>query len=39
MEVLNVVSEFCKSNKRHNPFKNNIPGPDWWAGFIRCHPQ
>ena len=38
-EVINVVSEFCQQNRRHNPFKNNIPGPDWWAGFCRRHPE
>ena len=32
MEVINVVSEFCQQNR-------NIPGPDWWAGFRRRHPE
>ena len=38
-EVVNVVTEFCKNSKRPNPFKNGVPGPDWWAGFVHHHPQ
>ena len=34
VEVINVVGEFCRQNRRHNPFKHNVPGPDWWAGFL-----
>ena len=32
-----VVAQFCKVSKRKNPFKNAIPGDDWWAGFLRRH--
>ena len=38
-DIINVVAEFCRYNKRHNPFKNDIPGPDWWADFMRRHPE
>ena len=28
VEVINVVGEFCRQNRRQNSFKHNVPGPD-----------
>ena len=38
-EVTSVIAEFFEYNKRPNPFKDNTPGPDWWSGFMKRHPQ
>ena len=38
-EVINVVSEYIKAQKKPNPFKDGIPGDTWWLGFLKRHPQ
>ena len=37
-DIKSVVAQFCQHSNRHNPFKNGIPGDDWWASFLRRHP-
>ena len=38
-EVMNVVGDYMKANKKANPFRDNIPGRAWWVGFLRRHPD
>ena len=38
-EVIKLVSDYCLSVKRQNPFHKDVPGKDWWRGFLRRHPQ
>lgn len=37
LETRNVVGEFCVSNNRPNPFKDGVPGRDWYQGFAKRH--
>ena len=37
-DVKGVVADFCRKLKRTNPFKQGVPGDDWWGGFMRRHP-
>ncbi|XP_054281231.1 uncharacterized protein LOC128998900 [Macrosteles quadrilineatus] len=39
-ELLEVVGEYVKHNKsihKSNPFKNGVPGEDWFLGFKKRH--
>ncbi|KAJ3619046.1 hypothetical protein MTP99_005835 [Tenebrio molitor] len=36
-EVLGLVGEFVTSNKIKTPFKNNIPGDEWFSSFKQRH--
>ena len=38
-EIVQVVRDYCKGNKRSNLFKGGVPRDDWWRGFMRRHPQ
>ncbi len=33
-----TVRDFLKDQERDNPFKDGIPGYDWWNRFLRRHP-
>ena len=37
-DVKAVVADFCRTMRRKNPFKQGMPGDDWWAGFMCRHP-
>ena len=37
--VTDVVSTFLKDQKRPSPFKDGVPGPDWWQGFLGRWPS
>ena len=34
-----IVRDYLKECKRANPFKNSLPGYDWWEGFLRRWPK
>jgi hypothetical protein len=36
-KVLGLVGEFVTSNKIKTPFKNNIPGDEWFSSFKQRH--
>ena len=38
-DVRAICAEFCCKLKRHNPFNEDVPGDDWWSGFILRHPS
>lgn len=38
-QLLDTVSKLVVNLKRENPFKNNIPGKKWLAGFLNRHPD
>ena len=38
VQISNVVGEYCKSSKKSTPFRDGVPGIDWWNGFCRRHP-
>ena len=33
------IADFLKASRRSSPFKNGLPGPNWWEGFLRQWPQ
>ena len=33
------AATLCRQMNAKTPFKNGVPGKDWWAGFRRRHPQ
>ena len=37
--VTDIVYNFLRDQKRANPFKDGVPGPDWWQGFLRRWPK
>ncbi|CAG8622265.1 3393_t:CDS:1, partial [Paraglomus occultum] len=37
--VNHCVMEIMRLNKRPHPFGENGPGQDWWARFMRDHPE
>ena len=37
--VAQVVSDYLQSIGRPNPFHKGVPGPDWWALFLKRQPQ
>ena len=37
--VAQVVSDYLQSIGRPNPFHKGVPGPDWWALFLKRWPQ
>ena len=37
--VTDVVSTFLKDKKRSSPFKDGVPDPDWWQGFLGRWPS
>lgn len=38
-EQLKVIGDFICQQNWKTPFKNNIPGLDWYRAFIRRHPK
>ncbi|XP_055956152.1 uncharacterized protein LOC130012370 [Patella vulgata] len=38
-ELLAKVKSILDKDTRITPFKNNMPGKDWYYGFIRRHPN
>ena len=37
-DVKSAVTQFLKHSRRKTPFRDGIPGDDWWAGFLRRQP-
>ena len=37
--VAQVVTEYLVFIRRLNPFQKGVPGPDWWALFLKRWPQ
>ena len=38
-DVVNVVAGYFRHTKQHNPFRNGVPGIDWWNLFMKRHPE
>lgn len=36
-DIIGIVSQFVKANKIKTPFKNDIPGSDWYYSFLSRH--
>lgn len=34
-----VISSFIADQKRQSPFKDGVPGKDWWRGFLKRWPS
>ena len=34
-----VISSFLHDQKRSSPFKDGVPGKDWWRGFLKRWPS
>lgn len=34
-QVLGIIADYLKSNKKSHIFVNGIPGKWWWQGFIK----
>ena len=34
-----MVTDYLVSIRRLNPFQKGVPGPDWWALFLKRWPQ
>ena len=37
--VAQVVTDYLVSARRPNPFQKGVPGPDWWALFLKRWPN
>ena len=37
--IFGVVGECISALGRENPFTDNLPGYDWLASFLKCHPE
>lgn len=38
-ELCSLVGDYVTSKELKTPFKNNIPGYDWYANFMKRHPS
>lgn len=38
-QVCLMVKKILDSDKRPNPFPNNMPGKDWWHAFLKRHSE
>ena len=38
-DIINVVAEYMKNSRKKNPFKDGVPGEDWWRLFMKRHPE
>ena len=38
-ELSYIIADFCNQTKLKTPFKDNIPGVDWFRGFKKRHPD
>ena len=38
-ELLDTVQTIINTDGKHNPFKNNRPGKNWYQAFLRRHPE
>lgn len=34
-----IVKEYLLDRERPNPFRNSVPGPDWWRGYLKRWPN
>ena len=39
LQLLHKVGRVTKELKTSNPIKKNVPGKDWWNGFIKRNPS
>ena len=39
VNIINVVGDYFRHTKKPNPFKNGVPGNDWWQLFMKRHPE
>ena len=37
--IMKKAGEICRKVGVKTPFRQNIPGKDWWAGFKKRHPE
>lgn len=38
-EIKNIVGQYVQAHNLNTPFKNGIPGDDWYYGFMSRHPS
>ena len=38
-DIVNVVADYFQHIKRPNPFRDGVPGDDWWRLFMKRHPE
>ena len=38
-ELIHRVGVFCSTRNLKTPFTDGKPGKDWWAGFLKRHPE
>ena len=38
-EIISVVADYLKANKKQHLFKDGVPGDDWWYAFLSRHPN
>ena len=38
-ELVNVVAYYFQHTKKPNPFRDGVPGEDWWRLFMKHHPE
>ena len=38
-DIINVVAEYMKNSRKKKPFKDGVPGEDWWRLFMKRHPK
>ena len=39
MDIISVVADYFRHTKKPNPFKDGVPGDDWWRLFMKRHPE
>ena len=39
IDIINVIAEYLKNSRKNNPFKDGVPGEDWWRLFMKRHPE
>ena len=39
MDIISVVADYFQHTKKPNPFKDGVPGDDWWCLFMKRHPE
>ena len=38
-DIVNVIGDYFRHTKHPNPFRDGVPGDDWWRLFIKRHPE
>ena len=38
-DIVNVIGDYFRHTKHPNPFRDGVPGDDWWRLFMKRHPE